>query len=336
MAAAGQLVALAMAPPPEAPLRRRAGRVWDWANEALAEDWQFNVEFDRYFWSTTVALYSAFTLKAAPQLSAAENVENFTICLIICAMAIISTLYAAAWRRHTPVLRVVLLFYIYSLPILTSIDAMHAISPAPSKVHYIGGVLDTVALWLSTSNGFIAWALLAARPPLFLAVPAQIFVLARITAGNMCQAPILQHPIMQRRAERDHHILSHLPCIFGLRPLQLMIPTTPGARCWALLLFYNVLFGLLLPLLLLAPLRQQSRPPSGGGDGGGGGTAGGRPSQRQGLLGRLDRCIEAGLRAMLWPQAADERVTALCVWLARWLLLLTLLWMACCLLAEPT
>ena len=43
-------------------------------------------------------------------------------------------LYAAAWRRHTPVLRVVLLFYIYSLPILTSIDAMHAISPAPSKV----------------------------------------------------------------------------------------------------------------------------------------------------------------------------------------------------------
>lgn len=38
-----------------------------------------------------MALYSAFTLKAAPQLSAAENVENFTICLIICAMAIIST-----------------------------------------------------------------------------------------------------------------------------------------------------------------------------------------------------------------------------------------------------
>ena len=101
-----------------------------------------------------------------------------------------------------------------------------------------------------------------------------------------------------------------------------------------------MLFGLLLPLLLLVPLRQQSGPPSGGGgDGGGGtagGTAGGRPSRRQGLLGRLDRCIETGLRAMLWPQAADERVTALCVWLARWLLLLTLLWMACCLLAEPT
>lgn len=45
----------------------------------------------RYFWSTTVALYSAFTLKAAPQLSAAENAENFIICLIICAMAVIST-----------------------------------------------------------------------------------------------------------------------------------------------------------------------------------------------------------------------------------------------------
>ena len=62
--------------------------------------------------------------------------------------------------------------------------------PAPYQVRYIGGVLDTVALWLSTSNGFIAWALLAARPPLFLALPAQIFVLARITAGNMCQAPV--------------------------------------------------------------------------------------------------------------------------------------------------
>ncbi|PRW44962.1 permease urea carboxylase system [Chlorella sorokiniana] len=309
-------------------------QAWDWANEALAEDWQFSLEFDRYFWGTTVALYSAFTLKAAPQMSAAENVENFTICAVILAMALISTLYAAAWRRHTPLLRVVLLFYIYSLPILTSVDAMHAISPAPSKVRYIGGILDAVALWLSTSNGFIAWSLLAARPPLFVALPAQIFVLARITAGNMCRTPILQHPIMQRRTERDHRILSHLPCVFGLHPLKLMIPITPDARCWALLLFYNVLLGLLLPLLLIVPLRQQGQPASG--DGADSIAAHASSGRRKGLLGRLDSYIDACLRSLLWPRAADERVTALFGWLARWLLLLTLLWMGCCLLAEPT
>ncbi len=41
-----------MAPPPMAPqgpltVRRRVARAWDWANQALAEEWQFNVEFDR-------------------------------------------------------------------------------------------------------------------------------------------------------------------------------------------------------------------------------------------------------------------------------------------------
>lgn len=242
-----------------------------------------------------------------------------------------------------------------SMPnIAAALTNLRVCPPVPPKVHYIGGVLDTVALWLSTSNGFIAWALLAARPPLFLALPAQIFVLARITAGNMCQAPVgawagrsrvlacctrrlpctltdgctacqdelLVHGMSGRaagawhvrtscccchqlnptlntcrrpptaadpaapyhaaarrcdgrgaacnttgrllsapltspgclpqavvppgctrlplpclsaglaslpahcRAERDHHILSHLPCIFGLRPLQLMIPTS--------------------------------------------------------------------------------------------------------------
>lgn len=43
-------------------------------------------------------------------------------------------IYSAAWQRHTPLLRVLLLLFIYQLPILTSVDAMHAISPAPSTV----------------------------------------------------------------------------------------------------------------------------------------------------------------------------------------------------------
>lgn len=73
MAAAGQLAALAMAPPPEAPLRQRsrAGQLWDWANEALAEDWQFNVEFDRYGeWADFLAARCKCTQLAASLFAA--------------------------------------------------------------------------------------------------------------------------------------------------------------------------------------------------------------------------------------------------------------------------
>ena len=38
-----------------------------------------------------MALYFAFTMKAAPQLSASENVENCIICAAILVMAVIST-----------------------------------------------------------------------------------------------------------------------------------------------------------------------------------------------------------------------------------------------------
>lgn len=68
----------------------------------------------------------------AAALPATQHTHTHT--RFTCPLPPACRLYAAAWRRHAPVLRVVLLFYIYSLPILTSIDAMHAISPAPSKV----------------------------------------------------------------------------------------------------------------------------------------------------------------------------------------------------------
>lgn len=45
----------------------------------------------RYFWGTTVALYSAFTLKVAPHMSKTENLENVCICAVIAAMAAAST-----------------------------------------------------------------------------------------------------------------------------------------------------------------------------------------------------------------------------------------------------
>lgn len=121
-------------------LRHQAMRAWDWANEALAADWQFSMEFDRcahasrggeapgghgnmaarsgprvsllvcffflsssaapyfstpppcsYFWRTTLALYSVFTIKTAPQLSRRENLENCIICAAIVGMAAVST-----------------------------------------------------------------------------------------------------------------------------------------------------------------------------------------------------------------------------------------------------
>lgn len=98
----------------------------------------------------------------------------------------------------------------------------------------------------------------------------------------------------------------------------------PHGRCWALLLFYSIVVTLLLPLLLLVPLRQRRR------QAGGSGTM-----VRPGLAGQADRCIEVCLRSLLWPAAADVPLMTLAALAARWLLLLALLWMGCCLLAEP-
>jgi len=149
-----------------------------------------------------------------------------------------------------------------------------------------------------------------------------------------CQWQYISGSTLQARSAGISLTCSSLPT--QPTPCPLLCAAAPDARCWALLLFYNVLLGLLLPLLLLVPLRQQSQPASGGDGGGSGSRNGGSRPRRRGLLGRLDRCIESCLRSLLWPPAADDRITLLFGWLARWLLLLTLLWMGCCLLAEPT
>lgn len=64
-------------------------------------------------------------------------------------------------------------------------------------------------------------------------------------------------------------------------------------------------------------------------------AAGRRQLVRTGLAGQADRCIEVCLRSLLWPAAADVPLMTLAALAARWLLLLALLWMGCCLLAEP-
>lgn len=42
--------------------------------------------------------------------------------------------HTAAYRRHGPLLRMLLLCWAYAMPVLASRDAMHAFSPAPSTV----------------------------------------------------------------------------------------------------------------------------------------------------------------------------------------------------------
>lgn len=57
-------------------------------------------------------------------------------------------------------------------------------------MRYLGGLIDTISLWVSSSHAFAAWTMMATRPPLYLALPAQIFVLWRLTKADFCRAPV--------------------------------------------------------------------------------------------------------------------------------------------------
>lgn len=114
---------------------------------------------------------------------------------------------------------------------------------------------------------------------------------------------------------------------------QALIPATPYHRCSALLMFYNTLFGVLLPLLLLVPLRHAET---------GGGSGGGRHADSSGRR-KLDGCIEACLRPLMWPALlrgmaargeAAAAAPAFGVLLQRWYFLLVVLWTVCCMLQH--
>jgi hypothetical protein len=204
----------------------------------------------------------------------------------------------------------------------------------------LGALVDTYSLWLSTRSAFLSWALLGCRPPLHIALPLQLFGLWRITAAGFCVAPVLQHPVMQERTEMAHTLLtlSYAVCSAGPRAMDALGSPTPYRRCTALLTFYNCIFAVLLPLLLLLPLRQVERGGSGGG--------------RGGWRNRADGCIETCLCPLMWPallgtQAGNQRrerqqdgeaagdeedPPPISVLLLRWYLLLMVLWTFCCLL----
>jgi len=152
-------------------------------------------------------------------------------------------------------------------------------------------------------------------------------------------------------AELAHMLLSlsYSASSAGHRVMGALCPPTPYQRCTALLAFYDCIFGVLLPLMLLVPLRQVER-------GGGGGSRARGPRVR-GWRDRADGCIEACLRPLMWPtlrgtrsrqdrEGRDHRQDnaaagdddfmgppAPKVLLLRWYLLLMVLWTVCCLLS---
>lgn len=132
--------------------------------------------------------------------------------------------------------------------------------------------------------------------------------------------------------------LAYSAASVGHRVLHTLHPPTAYQRCSALLLFYNCIFAVLLPLLLLVPLRNAGE-----------GSGGSRHAHS--WRSRVDGCVEACLRPLMWPAllragdgqegrrgaaAADgdipDQLPAFKTLVLRWYLLLMVLWTFCCLL----
>ncbi|KAL4430623.1 hypothetical protein ABPG75_005879 [Micractinium tetrahymenae] len=283
-----------------------------------------SAESDRFYWPLAVLVWGSYVMKLAARLSWAETAQNLGLSAGILSLALTSWRFQAAYRRHGAPLRLLLLTYGYLMPVLTSMEAMDAFSPAPSTIPVLGGLVDTYSLWLSTRNAFLAWALVGCRPPLYLAVPYQLFGLWRITRADFCQATVLKHPIMQQRTEVAHVVFSiGLTGMGAYLPARLVVPTSAHGRCSSLLLFYNIVFAFLAPLLLLVPLRQQQR-----------GAAGAQP---RGVLQQVERRLEGWLRQLMLPGRAEVGLGPpfpIGDLLLRWWLTVAVLWTSCCALAS--
>ncbi len=84
--------------------------------------------------------------------------------------------------------------------------------PSCTQIPFVGALVDTYSLWLSSRNAFLAWALLGCRPPLHIALPMQLFGLWRITAAGFCAAPVLQHPVMVERTGKQSADVASAAC----------------------------------------------------------------------------------------------------------------------------
>ncbi|PSC74478.1 thylakoid lumenal kDa chloroplastic [Micractinium conductrix] len=309
------------------------------------EDWPYNAEYDRFYWPLALAVYGSYIAKLLPLLRWQENAQNLVLAAGLVMLMWMSGWRPAAYKRHGALMRLLLLTWAYSAPVLTSMDAMQAFSQRPSQIPLLGPFVDTYSLWLSTRNAFLAWAMLGCRPPLYLAVPYQLAGLLRISRAGFCGSGVLLHPIVQQRTEMAHILYSlALAGLGGTLPLRHLAPGTPEQRCSSLLLFFNLVFAFLLPLLLLVPLRQ--RPQDGGWTARGG--AGGI-TRLQAACRRADQVIESKLRLLLWspptdvlpadeqqrragvaPAAPQSMQAAVASLVLRWWALLAVAWTACC------
>lgn len=87
-------------------------------------------------WPLAVAIYLSYVLKLSPLLKWHETAQNLVLLAALAGLAVASRTHCELYRRHGAKLRLALLTYGYTMPLLTSADAMHAFSPAPSAVRW--------------------------------------------------------------------------------------------------------------------------------------------------------------------------------------------------------
>lgn len=131
-------------------------------------------------------------------------------------------------------------------------------------------------------------------------------------------------------ADLLHLSMSLLAAAVASPMASLMVPDGDKARCEAALLFFNLLLGGLLPLLLLVPLSV-SRP-----QGGGDGDAQRRP-QSSCLLARLEGTLSRTLGCFIYEQHAAEgrssgRMSSSSLLVMRWVVLVACTWVVACML----
>ena len=108
----------------------------------------------RLVWPLALAVFLSYVLKLCPHLSWQETAQNLVLLGCLAGLAVASRCHPQAYHRHGPKLRLALLTYGYAMPVLTSPDAMHAFTPAPSQVRWVPARSSTRRLkWTRARKG---------------------------------------------------------------------------------------------------------------------------------------------------------------------------------------
>lgn len=90
----------------------------------------------------------------------------------------------------------------------------------------LGPIKDAWCLWMAARGALFGFALVGTHPPLYLALPFQVFGLWRVTAADFCQAPIFAAPAMRRRTDAAHAVLYHLSAFTHFAAPGLLYPNS--------------------------------------------------------------------------------------------------------------